>query len=135
MLPTRQTNFLFLEVGHASVIPCLMRQQVLARISHSCAAISALFQTCRNMIKKQLLVRSADPKVGDFHLTVTALVQRDYYRDATFDEIVTVLDNIYVEKKTLLEMIQYCVSELTITGRSGVVEHSHPPTTEYLPWN
>ena len=50
--------------------------------------------------KKQLLVRSADPKVGDFHLTVTALVQGDYYRDATFDEIVTVLDNIYVEKKT-----------------------------------
>ena len=50
--------------------------------------------------KKQLLVRSADPKVGDFRLTVTALVQGDYYRDATFDEIVTVLDNIYVEKKT-----------------------------------
>ena len=29
-------------------------------------------------------------------------------------------------QKTLLEMIQYCVSELTITGRSGVVENSHP---------
>ena len=38
------------------------------------------------------------------------------------------------KKKTLLEIIQYCVSELTITGRSGVVEHSHPPITEYLPW-
>ena len=50
--------------------------------------------------KKQLLVRSADPKVGDFRLTVSALVQGDYYRDATFDEIVNVLDNIYVEKKT-----------------------------------
>ena len=50
--------------------------------------------------KKQLLVRSADPKVGDFHLTVTALVQGDYYNEATFDEIVSVLDNIYVEKKT-----------------------------------
>ena len=34
--------------------------------------------------KKQLLVRSADPKVGDFHLTVTALVQGDYYNEATF---------------------------------------------------
>ena len=31
-------------------------------------------------------------------------------------------------------MIQYCVSELTITDRSGVVEHSHPPITEYVPW-
>ena len=30
-------------------------------------------------------------------------------------------------------MIQYCVSELTITDRSGVVEHSHPPITEYMP--
>ena len=38
------------------------------------------------------------------------------------------------KRKTLLEMIQYCVSELTITGRSGVVEHSHPPITEYWPW-
>ena len=38
------------------------------------------------------------------------------------------------KRKTLLEMIQYCVSELTITDRSGVVEHSHPPITEYLPW-
>ena len=50
--------------------------------------------------KKQLLVRLADSKVGDFRLTVSALVQGDYYRDATFDEIVNVLDNIYVEKKT-----------------------------------
>ena len=38
------------------------------------------------------------------------------------------------EEKLLLEMIQYCVSELTITDRSGVVEHSHPPITEYVPW-
>ena len=37
------------------------------------------------------------------------------------------------KKKLLLEMIQYCVSELTITDRSGVVEHSHPPITEYVP--
>ena len=50
--------------------------------------------------KKQLLVRSADPKIGDFHLTVTALVQGEYYKEATFDEIVSVLDNIYVEKNT-----------------------------------
>ena len=35
--------------------------------------------------KKQLLVRSADPKIGDFHLTVTALVQGEYYNEATFD--------------------------------------------------
>ena len=26
------------------------------------------------------------------------------------------------------------MSELTITDRSGVVEHSHPPITEYVPW-
>ena len=38
------------------------------------------------------------------------------------------------DKKTLLELMQYCVSELTITGRSGVAEHSHTPTKEYLPW-
>ena len=50
--------------------------------------------------KKQLLVRSADPKVADFHLTVTALVQGEYCNEATFDEIVSVLDNIYVEKNT-----------------------------------
>ena len=81
------------------MIPCLMRQQVLVRISHSCAAISAQYPICRNMIKNNSWVRSADPKVGDFHLMVTALVQGDYYHDATFDEIVTVLDNIYVEKK------------------------------------
>ena len=31
------------------------------------------------------------------------------------------------EEKLLLEMIQHCVNELTITDRSGVVEHSHPP--------
>ena len=61
--------------------------------------ISAI-QNLSEYDKKQLLVRSADPKVGDFRLTVSALVQGDYYRDATFDEIVTVLDNIYVEKKT-----------------------------------
>ena len=58
------------------------------------------FRICRSMIKKQLLVRSADPKVGDFHLTVTKLVQGEYYQQATFDEIVSVLDNIYVEKNT-----------------------------------
>ena len=50
--------------------------------------------------KKQLLVRSADPKVGDFHLTVSELVQGEYYKEATFDEIVSVLDNIYVTKST-----------------------------------
>ena len=31
------------------------------------------------------------------------------------------------EEKLLLELIQHCVNELTITDRSGVVEHSHPP--------
>ena len=56
------------------------------------------FRICRSMIKKQLLVRSADPK--DFHLTVTALFQGEYYQQATFDEIVSVLDNIYVVKNT-----------------------------------
>ena len=49
--------------------------------------------------KKQLLVRSADPK-RDFHLTVFELVQGEYYKEATFDEIVSVLDNIYVTKST-----------------------------------
>ena len=50
--------------------------------------------------KKQLLVRSADPNIGDFHLTVSELINGDYYREATLDEIVTVLDNIYVGKST-----------------------------------
>ena len=46
--------------------------------------------------KKQLLVRSADSKVGDFHVTVSELVNGDYYRKASFNQIVAVLDNIYV---------------------------------------
>ena len=46
--------------------------------------------------KKKNLVRSVDSKIGDFHLTVCELVNRDYYRDATFNEIVLVLDNFYV---------------------------------------
>ena len=48
--------------------------------------------------KKQLLVGSADSKVGDFHLTVSELVNGDYYSNATFNQIVAVLDNIYVTK-------------------------------------
>ena len=48
--------------------------------------------------KKQFLVRSADSKVGDFHLTVSELENGDYYRDESFNQIVEVLDNIYVTK-------------------------------------
>ena len=49
--------------------------------------------------KKQLLVMSADSKVGDFHLTVSELVNVEFYQAATFDEIIVVLDNIYVSKE------------------------------------
>ena len=46
------------------------------------------------------MVRSAEPKVGDFHLTVSELIQGEYYKEATFGEIVCVLDNIYVTNST-----------------------------------
>ena len=45
-------------------------------------------------------MRSADSKIGDFHLTVSELVNGEYYKEATFDEIVNVLDNIYVSKES-----------------------------------
>ena len=38
--------------------------------------------------------------MGDFHLTVSGLINGDYYSEATFVEIVSVLDNIYVPKST-----------------------------------
>ena len=45
------------------------------------------------------MVRSADSKVGDFHLTVSELVNGKFYQDATFEEIIVVLENIYVSKE------------------------------------
>ena len=48
---------------------------------------------------KQLLVRPADKKLGDFHLTVSGLVNGDLYTDATLDEIIEVLENIYIHKE------------------------------------
>ena len=43
--------------------------------------------------KKQHLVRSADFKFGDFHLSISELFDGEFYSDATF-EIIVVLDNI-----------------------------------------
>ena len=48
--------------------------------------------------KKQLLVLLADSKVGDFYLTVSKLVNGYYFSNATFNQIVAVLDNINVTK-------------------------------------
>ena len=53
------------------------------------------------------MVRSADPKVGDFHLTVTALVQGDYYNEATSSGK-TVLCNVRKQS------VPVCIAEETV---------------------
>ena len=63
--------------------------------------------------KKQLLVGSADSKVGDFHLTVSELINGDYYCNATFNQIVAVIDNIYVTKDS--SSVQWITRDLRNT--------------------
>ena len=58
-----------------------------------------ILNDCSEADKKQLLVRSADKKLDDFHLTVSGLVNGDLYKDSTFEEIVLVLENVYVQKE------------------------------------
>jgi len=53
---------------------------------------------CNEADKKQLLVRSANSKMGDFHVIVSDLVSGHMFNDSTFDEIVEVLDNMYSNK-------------------------------------
>jgi hypothetical protein len=69
--------------------------------AHHLALVKSYIQTLNSSTeqdKKQLLVRSADKKLGDFHITVSGLVNGELYREATFDEIVEVLENIYTPK-------------------------------------
>jgi len=53
---------------------------------------------CTEQDKKMLLVRSADKKLGDFNVTVTELINGDMYRESSFEEIVKLLDNMYISK-------------------------------------
>jgi len=70
--------------------------------SNHIAMLNAYFNTAGvtdDNERKQLLVRSADPTVGDFHISVTTIVNGPISKDNTFDEVVSALDNMYIGEK------------------------------------
>jgi len=72
--------------------------------------------------KKQLLVRSADPNVGDFHVSVTKVVNGPVSKNHSFDQVVTNLDNIYIsssEKSTYSQIKSLLNYELIDNDQVG----------------
>ena len=57
-------------------------------------------ENCTETDKKQLLLRSADTKVGDFHITCSGLINSGLYTKSSFEDVVTVLQNIYITNAT-----------------------------------
>ncbi|KAF7687114.1 hypothetical protein CDIK_3049 [Cucumispora dikerogammari] len=57
-------------------------------------------ENCTEADKKQLLLRSADTKVGDFHITCSGLINSGLYTKSSFEDVVTVLQNIYITNAT-----------------------------------
>lgn len=53
---------------------------------------------CTDADKKAMLVRSAHVHIGDFQNTVARVVNGTIYEDTSFDEVVEMLDDLYVDK-------------------------------------
>ena len=50
--------------------------------------------------KKQVLLRSADTKLGDFHITITNLLANDEDNEITYEQLCNTLKDIYVQKQS-----------------------------------
>lgn len=64
----------------------------------SLKAHMASLADCTEEDKKQLLIRSADPALGDFHIAVNELANNRALADITFDEMVSILQDAYVSE-------------------------------------
>ena len=91
-------HYLRIGVGGEKMTPLFEKKNTFAQhISLLNNHIATLTNSSEDT-KKQLLLRSADSKIGDYHLSVNRLINGGVYVGDTYQEICDVLESLYVDK-------------------------------------